>query len=114
MYHAFLLRGDIVLQRVLSDPKATLAAYWPKIQSFLLWKARRRLQSIFDPQQGAAETADPERAHPELHSRDCLVDSCDYLAFLSAVEQGRAGLGMSSRGKYLSTTTISVVALDQA
>ena len=91
----------LLLQRIQADPKNTLKAYWPKIQSFLLWKCQRRIECIFNPQQRADAAADQERANPELHSRDCLVDSCDYLAFLSAVEQGRAGLGMNSRGKCL-------------
>ena len=87
------------MQRFLSDPQNTLKAYWPKIQSFLFWKAQRRLDCALDPQQSAAEAANEERANPKLHSRDCLVDSCDYLAFIRAVEQGQAGFGMSSRGK---------------
>ena len=94
-------RVHLVLQRIQADPQNTLKAYWPKIQSFLLWKCQRRIECTFNPQQSADTVADQERANPELHSRDCLVDSCDYLAFLSAVEQGRAGLGMSSRGKCL-------------
>lgn len=33
-----------------------------------------------------------------LHSRDLLVDAADYLEFLNAVQQGRAGLRVKREG----------------
>ena len=96
--YSFVDGLSFLLQRVLGDPKNTLKAYWPKIQSFLLWKAKQRLANAVDLGQGSTVSDNVDR---ELHSRDCLIDACDYLAFMSGVEQGTAGLGITSRGKQL-------------
>ena len=87
------------LQRVLGDPKNTTKAYWPKIQEFLRFKAKQRLLRALNPKPFAAEASPMDQAVPELHSRDHLVDSCDYLEFRDALEQGRVGLGITSRGQ---------------
>lgn len=89
----------LVLQRFSSDPKNTLKAYWPKIKGFLKFKLQRRIAAEFQPAVRAAVESDLESARPDLHSRDLLVDAADYLAFLAAVQEGRAGLGGSSKGK---------------
>ena len=76
------------LQRYASDPENTLKAYWPKISSFLKHKAEK-LQAAM--QKAANEAADEDDDHASLHSRDLLVVAADYLEFLNAVQEGRAG-----------------------
>lgn len=76
-----------------------MKAYWPKIQELLRFKAKQRLLRALNPTPVAAEASPMEQAIPELHSRDHLVDSCDYLEFRDALEQGRVGLGITSRGQ---------------
>ena len=96
--YSFVNGLSLRLQRVLGDPKNTLKAYWPKTQSFLLSKAKQRLANAVDLEQGSTVSDNVEL---ELHSRDCLIDACDYLAFMCGVEQDTAGLGITSRGKQL-------------
>lgn len=77
------------LQRFASDPDNTLKAYWPKISSFLKYKAEKRYAAM---QKVTNEATDEDDDHASLHSRDLLVDAADYLEFLNAVQEGRAGL----------------------
>lgn len=90
-----------VLQRFSSDPKNTLKAYWPKIKGCLKFKLQRHIAAEFQPAVRAAVKSDLDSARPDLHSRDLVVDAADYLAFLAAVQEGRAGLGSSSKSKAL-------------
>lgn len=76
------------LQRYASDPQNTLKAYWPKISSFLKYKAEKLLVAL---QKAANEATDEDDDHARLHSRDLLVVAADYLEFLTAVQEGRAG-----------------------
>ena len=85
------------LQRYASDPDNTLKAYWPKISSFLKHKAEKLLAALHN------EGTDEDVDHALLHSRDLLVVAADYLEFLNAVQEGRAGPRVRSEDwKFLS------------
>ncbi|DBA97666.1 TPA: hypothetical protein ACH3X3_012558 [Trebouxia sp. C0006] len=86
----------IQMERYASDPQNTLKAYWPKISSFLKYKAEKLLVAL---QKAANEATDEDDDHARLHSRDLLVVAADYLEFLTAVQEGRAGPRVRKKGK---------------
>ena len=108
MLTCVLLLSDVlcILQRFLADPANTLKAYWPKFKAFLKYKFEQRLAHDFPSHQPGQDKGleskekDMEAAQSHTHSRDLLVDARDYLAFLNAVQQRKAGLGLCSSGQH--------------